>query len=116
MQMTKEAYSKLIQQDLEWLNQQYLCKESLEYRHIIEILKDSIKQYYPENLPVVKGEYVYSNESSINRPYKKEERKPCALCHVVHPFGEHTEEGINEIDERQKKWLASFPGLNFENE
>ena len=46
--MSKEAYVKIIQEDLAWLEKQNLDDNSLELKHIIEIVKASLNCYYPE--------------------------------------------------------------------
>jgi len=50
--MNKESYQKLIDEDLEWLNQQ---PRTLERMHIADIVKESIDFHYPkpvDNLPI----------------------------------------------------------------
>lgn len=44
--MTKVAYEKLIQENIEWLGQFPDC---LERRHIEFVLRDSIACYYPKS-------------------------------------------------------------------
>ena len=48
--LTKEAYEKLVAEDIEWLDKQ---PRSLEREHIALILKDSPRLYY-EIEPMVK--------------------------------------------------------------
>ena len=45
--MSKEAYEKLIRENVEWLNKQ---PDTLEREHIELILWESIKFYYPDCL------------------------------------------------------------------
>lgn len=50
--MNSDAYRKLIDEDLEWLNKQ---PRTLEREHIKQIVEDSINLYYPhlvENLAI----------------------------------------------------------------
>ena len=42
--LTKDAYTNLIQEDIEWLKQN--TKDVLERRHIIDVLEHSIECYY----------------------------------------------------------------------
>ena len=45
IQLDKKAYEKLIQEDIEVMNK-YMPEESLERKHIVEVLKWSIDKIY----------------------------------------------------------------------
>ena len=44
--MNKESYQRLILDDIEWLEKN--TRDTLEFRHIIEVLKNSISENYPQ--------------------------------------------------------------------
>ncbi|MFV0326330.1 MAG: hypothetical protein ACK5LF_18470 [Bacteroides xylanisolvens] len=46
IKISKEAYEKLIEEDLDFLNEH--CPESLELNHIKAIISSSIDWYYPD--------------------------------------------------------------------
>ena len=48
MDVNKQTYKKLIEEDIKWLSEN--TKHNLEYSHIIEVLKDSIDRIYGKNL------------------------------------------------------------------
>lgn len=48
MPVNRETYSKMIEEDLEWLNKQ---PRSLEREHVAEVLKDSIAILYDRKFP-----------------------------------------------------------------
>ena len=48
MPVNRETYSKLIEEDLVWLNKQ---PRSLEREHVAEVLKDSITLLYDRKVP-----------------------------------------------------------------
>jgi len=50
--INKEAYTKLIEQDLKVLDKN--CKNSLELDHIKLVLCNSIDMHYPEKQPICK--------------------------------------------------------------
>jgi len=45
--MNRKEYERLIEEDIKWLREN--TKPQLERDHIIEVLKDSINQYYPQS-------------------------------------------------------------------
>lgn len=47
--LTKKAYQEMIQEDIKWLEFRISNdeKSSLEFRHIMEIIRDSVNKYYP---------------------------------------------------------------------
>ena len=47
IKLNKQAYQQLIQEDIDVLNK-YLPEHSLEKRHVIDILNESIKFHYPD--------------------------------------------------------------------
>lgn len=46
IQLNKESYRKLINQDIDWLKQN--TQSCLERDHIIDVLKKSVNMYYGE--------------------------------------------------------------------
>lgn len=56
MKLNKEAYSKLIQEDIKKL-ENYFPNDSLEKKHILGVLEDSINFYYP----------IENNDSNIQK-------------------------------------------------
>ena len=46
IKINKEAYQKLITEDIEWLLKE--TERTLERDHIIEVLESSVSKYYPE--------------------------------------------------------------------
>lgn len=53
MKLSKQAYINLINEDIQALQNSNTTK--LEMEHIIQILKDSINFYYPENNVIIDG-------------------------------------------------------------
>lgn len=47
IKLNKESYEKLIQEDIEVLNK-YLPEHSLERKHIVDVLLESVKHHYPD--------------------------------------------------------------------
>ena len=43
--LNKNAYEQLIQEDIDWLEKH--TEDTLEQNHIIAVLKDSVRFYYP---------------------------------------------------------------------
>lgn len=62
--MSKEAYEKLIQEDLDFLNKH--CPDSLELDHIKLIVCSSIDWHYPKKTKIM---------------CLKDKTKVCNLCH-----------------------------------
>jgi len=68
IRLNKEAYSKLIEQDILYLRMQDNC---LEQSHIIEVLKHSIELMYPEDKLVktmtIDGQCPYCGSNDITK-------------------------------------------------
>lgn len=65
--LNKAAYTKLIEEDIAWLEKQYPGR-SLEKEHIIDTLKWSISSKYPDEVPDEVQEaqkYIRSCESDM---------------------------------------------------
>lgn len=58
--MTKSAYQKLIQEDIDYLKQ---LPDTLERKHIISVLEDSVRVYYDHRVEFIKR---------MNRDFLKE--------------------------------------------
>lgn len=57
IQLNKETYQKLIDQDIEQLNK-FIPEHSLERKHIIEVLKWSVDKIYNSELDRVKNDEI----------------------------------------------------------
>lgn len=47
--VNKETYQEFIDEDIQYI-EKYFPKESLNKRHIIEVLQWSVNQLYPDNI------------------------------------------------------------------
>ena len=67
--ITKEAYEKLIAEDIEWLEKQ---PHSLENDHIKAIVRDSVNFYYPEKkeIKIDVESFVRSMETGRRKNYE----------------------------------------------
>ena len=74
MQINKSAYEKLIKEDIEWLLSN--TKDSLERRHIVEVLNYSPERLYASGSSEIPNDLEEAARTSANTQYPPEYEMP----------------------------------------
>lgn len=79
MKLYKEAYEQLISEDIKALNEQMACCP--ESSHIEQVLKDSVRFYYPEHISTVQDCELAVNETKKKAIEAYKKACTCIGCH-----------------------------------